>query len=128
MNGSKVLVDSNIIIYLSKGELTIENALRGYDDFYISIITYMEVLGFQFNDEKEIDIIKELLGYFKVVNVNLEIAEIVVSLKQKKKIKLPDAIILATAEFIRCDLLTKNVKDFESIVDNVDIVTPSENP
>ncbi|MCP5052707.1 MAG: type II toxin-antitoxin system VapC family toxin [bacterium] len=126
MNGhkSRVLVDSNIIIYLSKGLLKIEDILEGYDDFYISIITYMEVLGFQFSDEKEVGIIKKLLNYFKMVNINTEIAENVISFKQKKKIKLPDAIILATAAFMQCDLLTRNVKDFKAIAGDVKIVDP----
>ncbi|MCP5054301.1 MAG: type II toxin-antitoxin system VapC family toxin [bacterium] len=38
--------------------------------------------------------------------------ESVIAFQQKKKIKLPDAIILATATFMKCDLLTRNVKDF----------------
>jgi predicted nucleic acid-binding protein len=124
MSGSKVLVDSNIIIYLSKGLLTIRDAFEGYDDFYISIITYMEVLGFQFNDEQEIEIVKELLEYFEMVNINSEIAETVISIKQQKKIKLPDAIILASAKFVQSDLLTRNVTDFKDIASDVDIVNP----
>ncbi len=84
----------------------------------------MEVLGFQFSDKQEIEIIKELLEYFEMVNINSEIADTVISFKQKKKIKLPDAIILATAKFMQCDLLTRNVKDFKDIAENVDIVNP----
>jgi predicted nucleic acid-binding protein len=44
MSGSKVLIDSNIIIYLSKGVLEIEEIANHYDELCISIITYMEVL------------------------------------------------------------------------------------
>jgi predicted nucleic acid-binding protein len=43
MNGRKVVLDSNIIIYLSKGQLNIEEIVERYDELCISIITYMEV-------------------------------------------------------------------------------------
>ena len=128
MNGRKVVVDSNIIIYLSKGELDIGDVSEKYDDFYISIITYLEVLGFQFKDKGEMEIIKELLSNFEMININPEIAENVISIRQQKKIKLPDAIILATAQFLGCDLLTRNVKDFLNVVEGINIVNPFEEP
>ena len=87
----------------------------------------MEVLGFKFTDEEELEIIKVLLANLEMININLEIAENVISIRQKKKIKLPDAIILATAKFMNCDLLTKNVKDFLNVLEDVNIVEPLEN-
>ncbi|MCX6579541.1 MAG: type II toxin-antitoxin system VapC family toxin [Candidatus Aminicenantes bacterium] len=124
MSGHKVLLDSNIIIYLSKGLLDIGSIFEKYDELYISIITYMEVLGFQFADKKELSLIKELLNSFEIINLNSEIAEDVISIKQKKKIKLPDAIIWATAKFVGSDLSTRNVKDFCDISDDVNIINP----
>lgn len=124
MSGRKVLLDSNIIIYLSKGLLDIENIFEKYDELYISIITYMELLGFRFTNKKELTLIKELLNYFEIINLNSEIAEDVIAIKQKKKIKLPDAIIWATAKFIGSDLLTRNIKDFLDISKDVNIVNP----
>jgi predicted nucleic acid-binding protein len=126
MSGRKVLLDSNIIIYLSKGVLDIESILENYDELYISIITYMEVLGFRFSNKKELLLIKELLNSFEIINLNSEIAEDVISIKQKKKIKLPDAIIWATAKFIGSDLSTRNVKDFCDISNDVNIINPYE--
>ena len=43
MNGNSALLDSNIIIYLSKREVPL-SFLDQFDEHYISIITYMEVL------------------------------------------------------------------------------------
>lgn len=124
MNGRKILVDSNILIYLSKGLLNTEDVFKEHDRLYISIITYMEVLGFQFKNKDEIAVIKKLLGCFEIVYINSEIAEIVISLKQKKKIKLPDAIILATSQWMHCDLLTNNAKDFKTISKSVKVLEP----
>lgn len=126
MNGHKVVLDSNIIIYLSKGILSFEDIQTNYNDFYISIITYLEVMGFQFSNEKEREIIKDLLNSFKMINIDPEIAEKVLVIRQQKKIKLPDAIILATAKFLNCDLLTRNVSDFSNITEGINIVDPFE--
>ena len=49
MSGEQVLFDSNVIIYLSKKEIPIE-FVDHFDDIRISVITYMEILGFRFKD------------------------------------------------------------------------------
>lgn len=128
MSGSKVLIDSNIIIYLSKGVLEIEEITNHYDELCISIITYMEVLGFQFSDQEELETTKNLLNHFKIIYINREIADNVISIRQKKAIKLPDAIILATAILLEGDLCTRNESDFLNISENIKIVNPFKQP
>ena len=86
MNGHKVVLDSNIIIYLSKGVLNINDILENYDELYISIITYLEVLGYQFTDEEEKEIIKNLLDRFEMINIDPGIAGNVLSIRQKKRL------------------------------------------
>lgn len=54
MNGSDALLDSNIIIYLSKKELN-PTFLNRFEAIFISVISYMEVLGYNFKDKKEED-------------------------------------------------------------------------
>lgn len=39
MNGSNILLDSNILIYASQGKFSIDTLLNKYERFYISIIT-----------------------------------------------------------------------------------------
>ena len=53
MNGK--LVDTNILIYLSKRKLEFEKVALNEAKLFISVITCMEVLGFKFerNSEKE---------------------------------------------------------------------------
>ena len=128
MSGHKVVLDSNIIIYLSKGLLKIEDIADRDDDIYISVITYMEVLGYQFSDLAERKIIKEFLDNFEILYINSEIAENVILIRQQKKIKLPDAIILATAKYLNCPLMTRNVEDFWDILAEVNIVNPFDVP
>jgi predicted nucleic acid-binding protein len=85
-------------------------------------------MGFRFSDEADKDIIKDLLNSFEMINIVPGIAENVISIRQQKKMKLPDAIILATAKFMDCDLLTRNVNDFLNIEEEANIVNPFERP
>lgn len=124
MSGDKALLDSNIIIYLSKNILNIDGLFNEYTEFYISIITYMEVLGYDFKLMDEKHMINKFLNKFQIVNVDLPIANTVISIREKHKIKLPDAIILATAKLTESDLITRNISDFKDILKTVRLVNP----
>ncbi len=41
--GLNVSLDSNVIIFASKGKIDVEDLLSKYDEFFASIITYVEV-------------------------------------------------------------------------------------
>ena len=49
MDGKRALFDSNIIIYLSKQEIDL-SYIDQFDELFISVITYMEILGYQFQN------------------------------------------------------------------------------
>lgn len=115
MSGDKVLLDSNVIILASKNEVRIDKVFEKYSQFFISVINYIEVLGYGFEREEEKMLIEKLLENFDVVDVNLQIAKIAIGYRKKKKIKLADAVILATTKFIGADLITYNANDFLEI-------------
>lgn len=117
MNGNNSLLDSNAIIFASKQKLDTDELLSRYNNFYVSIITYIEVYAYEFTDQTEKDFIDEFFKILKIVEVNKEIADqaIIYRKNKSKKIKLPDAIILATAKYINADLLTDDWDDFQNI-------------
>ena len=122
MNGK--LVDTNILIYLSKRKLEFGEIASPNDKLSISVITYMEVLGYRFENDSEKQTIEQLCKYFPVIDLNPEIVEKVISIRQKHKIKLPDAIILATALVGEMELITANVADFINIEPDLKIHNP----
>jgi predicted nucleic acid-binding protein len=63
------------------------------------------------------------MSAFNVIGVSQEIAQRSVALRQEYGMKLPDAIILATAQVHRLELVTRNTKDFAGIPG---VVTPYE--
>ena len=60
MNGTKAILDSNVIIFASKEKIDVEKLLSKYDEFYVSIMTYMEVYAHEFQDAAEKDIIDNI--------------------------------------------------------------------
>lgn len=56
--------------------------------------------------------------------VTQAVADKVVMYRKLRKIKLPDAIILATAREYDCQLITGNVDDFAGLDDSVAIINP----
>lgn len=124
MNGNKLLLDSNILIYLSKNQLPLEDFAKPGDSFYISVITLMEVKGFQFASKKEEDFINSLCSHFETVYLDDEIVDEVILMRKKHKIKLPDAIILASALVNEYILVTHNIEDFKIFSNRVSLVDP----
>ena len=118
------LIDTNVLIYLSKKEIEFEKVFSPSDELFMSVITYMEVLGYRFTNNEEKHFIESLCKHIPYIELDSEIVEKVIQIKQRHKIKLPDAIILATAIIGGLDLVTVNVKDFIDIAPNLSILNP----
>ena len=120
MSGSnKVILDSNIVIYLSQKKLSINEVFEEGKEYCISLVTYMEILSYNFPSKEEEQFIRELLSMFKIIEITKTIAKEVISLKKKRKIKLPDVIIVATACVEKAVLYT-NDKQLHGI-ENLDV-------
>lgn len=123
MNGNKFIFDSNIIIYLSKGILNARKFTRAEDVPYISVITYIEVMGYHFMKKEEESFIKKFCQEAYIIPLDDQIVNKVIALRQKKKIKIPDAIIAATAIENNLQLITRNTDDFKDIP-NLKLLNP----
>ena len=66
---------------------------------------------------KELQQAAKLLIHANVLGLEGDIVNLVIQMKQEKKIKLPDAIIAATAIHQSLTLVTKNSKDFERVAE-----------
>ena len=115
MSGNSLLIDTNIALYLLNGDTTIAELLNGRD-VHVSFITELELLGFQDIKEEDRSIIEDLLNNCIIVDLNQAIKRITINLKQKYKLKLPDAIIAATSIYMNLPLISAD-KDFERISD-----------
>jgi predicted nucleic acid-binding protein len=116
MSGNSYLVDTNIVLYLLAGDKRLADILND-QVIFISFITELELLGFRGLTKQSDKIIKEFISECTILDINKEIKNNTLELRKKFKLKLPDAIIAATAKYINCPLITAD-KDFEKIEDS----------
>jgi predicted nucleic acid-binding protein len=109
MSGNKLFLDTNIILYLLSGDLTLTELLNG-KQFYLSFISQLELLGYPGITGKEHKIIEELLNQCVILDINAEIKSMVLNIRRNYKIKLPDCIIIATALYLDLPLITADVE------------------
>lgn len=112
------LIDSNAIIDFCNGNLS----EKGKDFLLnikpeISIITNIELFSSNNIPEKEFDLLKKFVAFSNVFPVNETLIDSTITIRLIHKIKLPDAIIAATAIVNNLTLITRNTKDFMNIKD-----------
>ncbi len=112
MNGINYLVDTNFLIYLLNGNASVKPYLN--NNYFISEITEMELLGVKDIPSLVLKTRAALIDNCFLVNFNSDIKEIAIRLKQKTSIKLPDAIIAASAMYMGMPLISAD-KDLTRI-------------
>ncbi|MBY0577033.1 MAG: type II toxin-antitoxin system VapC family toxin [Gallionellaceae bacterium] len=105
------LLDTNAIIYLINGRLASPLPEGKYS---ISIITEIELLSFPgLPDEEELRI-RDLLRALGLIQLSDVVRDQTIQLRRKSRLKLPDAIIAASALTQQAILLTNDLS-FASI-------------
>jgi predicted nucleic acid-binding protein len=116
-----LLIDSCILIDHLRGIEQATEFLDGAGHAAISEITWIEVLVGAENAEGEIPL-RALLSGFERLPIDHEVAEEAVRIRRARRLKLPDALILATARVHQRVLVTRNTKDFRK--DDPDVQVP----
>ncbi|GHT15540.1 hypothetical protein AGMMS4956_15740 [Bacteroidia bacterium] len=119
MNGIDYLIDTNILIYILQGN-PIVRYFAQEEVLAISCITEMEVQGKYNLLENEKSIITRVLEKCHIIDINYSIKQLTIQIKQAAKVKLPDAIIAATALQQGLTLVTAD-KEFSKIK-NLDLL------
>lgn len=112
MSGTKNLLNTNALINFLQGD----TALKKFSDLQVSfsIITLIEILSFPGITEKDKALCKALTNTLLIIDLKKDdtaLIEKTIELRSSLKIKLPDAIIAATAITSNAILVT-NDKDF----------------
>jgi predicted nucleic acid-binding protein len=103
--------DTNILIDHLNGITKATQELKRSARPAISVITWIEVMtGASSPDEEAV--LRAFLLNFECLPVSNQVAERAALIRRQKRLKMPDAIILATAEVAGQVLVTRNVKDF----------------
>ena len=106
----KALFDTNILIDYLDGVEAARQEIGRFTERWISPITWMEVMvGVESGQEETV---RTFLARFGQVPIDEAVAELAVSLRREHRIRLPDAIVWASARLGDALLVTRNTRDF----------------
>ncbi len=117
--GTQYLIDSNAVIdYLtgkfpSRGMTFLDGVVNAVPK--LSIITKIEVLGYN-SPPADYQLMSDLIDVSIVFELTEQVVNQTIKLRTQYKIKLPDAIIAATALVHGLGLITRNMGDFKNII------------
>jgi predicted nucleic acid-binding protein len=106
----KALFDTNILIDYLSGIRAAKKELAQYEYRAISMITWMEVLVGATREEEAA--LRGWLASFEVLDLDSRVADRAIELRKRKKVRIPDAIVWATAQVHSLLLVSRNTKDF----------------
>lgn len=99
------VLDTNIVLYLLGGRLA-QPLPPG--EYAVSVITEMELLSFPTLTTSEEATVREFIGSLDLVELSPDVRAIAVRLRKVHRLKLPDAIVAATAIRLGADLFTND--------------------
>lgn len=127
--GTKLIDSNGIIEFVGKKlppsaiqEIT---AWIDSDEMTTSIINQIEVLSYSAMTPEEEQDFNEFFGRIAILPLSEDIAIDTYQLRRKVKMKLPDAIIAATALYYGLTLVTRNTDDFKNLA-GLSVVSPHD--
>jgi hypothetical protein len=105
----RALVDSDVFIDHLRGHRRFE---PGRDDVHYSAVTRAELFAGRNTEERRV---RRLLDPFIELPVDRAVAERAGRLRRTSDVRLPDALVAATAAEHRLVLVTRNVRHFSGV-------------
>ena len=113
MSGVKYLLDTNFILGMLKSTpevlAMVGSARLMAHQCAFSAVTRMELLGYPDITADEDALIRQRLAQFTYLAISTVIEDKAIALRRSRRVKLPDALIAATALCHGLDLLTMDV-------------------
>ncbi|MFP4100178.1 type II toxin-antitoxin system VapC family toxin [Coleofasciculus sp.] len=102
-----ILLDTNVVLYFLGGRLT--NPLPS-GQYFVSVITEIELLSYPSLSSDEEVRIRDFLAKITVVELESSIKDLAITFRKQYRLRLPDAIIAATAQVLKATLFTNDVR------------------
>lgn len=114
------LLDTNVVIDAFAGRADAVKAItsgRKADLEWIgySAVTRLEVLGFPGLTATDELGLRNLLGQFSEAPIDAAVIERAIEIRKSMRVKIPDALVAATALIFDASLVTRNTADFKNI-------------
>ncbi len=102
--------DTNVVIDALNGVQAADTEYGRYERVLISLVTWIEVLVGATDDEEQV---RDFLdSRFEIAPLDEAVAETAIAVRRSRRLRLPDAISLATAQVRNAERVTRNTKDF----------------
>lgn len=110
-----MLLDSNILIYAAQPEHAILRQFIAEHAPAVSVISYIEVLGFHRLQESERVLLEQFFDAAEVLPLSDQAVQRAVHLRQQRRMSVGDSIVAGTALVHGRTLVTRNIEDFRWI-------------
>jgi predicted nucleic acid-binding protein len=110
---SRFLLDTNAIIQLLKGNPQISDLIKHADYLAISIISQLEFMGFSRISHEDQMLFSEFKARVEMIDLtasDVDLMSCIYALRAETSLKLPDAIIAASAKINDALLITADSK------------------
>ncbi|MEI6882196.1 MAG: type II toxin-antitoxin system VapC family toxin [Bacteroidota bacterium] len=117
--GTEYLIDTNAVIEFlgaalpQNGNKWLQNIID-QNLHHLSVINQIELLGFK-GSPSEMQTLEDFIAISDVLPLSDAVVLETINLRKNYKIKLPDAIIAATALSYNLTLVTRNLSDFSKV-------------
>jgi predicted nucleic acid-binding protein len=118
MTGVDFCADTNFAVYHLSGHACVRPYLAA--SLAVSVVSQLELLSKPGMNAAEVEAAELYLETCEVIELTPSIQLLVIALRRQHRLKLPDAIVAATAQWLEIPLLTAD-KDFARIT-GLDIV------
>ncbi len=109
MNGNRIFLDTNAIVAILKGNTRLHSIIKDANWIGASVISQIEFLSFKDLSHEDRDLFIGFSERIDIIGLNkndVDLINTIILLRDKYKIKLPDAIIAATSSLHGAILLT----------------------
>ncbi len=126
--GTRFLLDTNAAIYYLKSSLPEKGgsfllSVLSQEQVAISFVSEIEMLAYSGISTSEENAARSLILWVKTIWIEEVIVTQTINIRRKTRLKLPDAIIAATALVSNLELITSNIDDFRK-VEGLKIINP----
>jgi len=91
----------------------------------LSVVTRIELLSWRSATKSQLVVLESYINDAKVFDLSEAVIRKTIDIRKEQRVKLPDAIIAATALIHDLTLLTRNTSDFNRIT-GLEIINPWE--
>lgn len=113
MSGKRFFFDTNAIVALLKGHPDVVDFAHQAEFIGISVISRLEFFAFSGLTEHDKQMFDQFLSRVNVINLTMadnRLLDAISAIRVKSSVKLPDAIIMASAQSVNSLLVTADIK------------------